>query len=662
MPLKTVSLYVLTSAVVGLLVFSLSVLASIRSGRHLTDIRVRITDVSPDVFQGISVELISQYGGVKTAVSDSMAKEFLGCQLGPISRIECLLSGKSPESIPGDCSIEILQVSRSGGKHSERAIRRIRASNIVWTPLDLPVESYRADLVTPLSERSVGSMLTRTMGAVNSVGMWRLALRCVRHGILSGLAVLLAMLSLQREDPVFRISDLKASEVFPFCDESNSGMGFLSDRYSAWMLLTGWIVAVIVFRDPRVFLYPSMTWEDGMFYCFSLNNFSITNVVHFNNGYMPLTPNLFAMAAQLLPVQAVPYAYAAFGLFLALVQHVCFFHRYFRRFVASDFARFCGCVAMGCIPFSSAHQVSNVAYATWQQLFLIVLFAASGFRCQTRLGNVSLWLFMFLGVWSNPLSIVLLGTIGLLCFERRSGDRFLISLTAAAVLYQLLGIDSGAQEVQVNSAAAFLKCCAMGALHLLNSVSVGILGQDAYMYALSIHSGIVLGVGCCIVLWIVVVVLRRRQGIPFFCIFAMSCLALSVGSYMGRGDLIMDIRDSPRYAYVTGSFAALMVGVFFGEWLSGSNIRRNSVHGKRFHFYFVVLAIGFTLICNVKCTTYLADVQNGMVVRDFFADLSNALAGPPSSRRDLSIVRMKVAEPELVARFDSEGLPGSGEK
>ena len=643
--------------VAGLCTFLFSIMHGLRSGQHLTDLQVQFQNTSEEITNKATISFRSQSGSVKKAALLRDSLTFTGEQLGPIATIDCTLPGPLTQLLPQGSVIEIRQIPRKQQKFKPRLLFRLAGTELIWTGGSQPDAELHSTLAKAEPPSKLAAGISRSVAALNSEGLGTLIRKSLRNGLLSLAGAAMVLLSVSgRRFPKTGCAGRTTQFSTSLVNITSNTVMLSAERTWPWIVLAAGLTALIVWRDPYVFLMPSMTWEDGMFYCHFLHNRTISSVAHANNGYIPLAPNVMSLAATFAPVRSVPYFYAILGLTFALAQHLIFFHKSFRSVTASDASRFCGCVAMGCIPFASAHQVSNVAYATWQQLFLLILMAAVGFRCSTFIGNVLLWMIMFLGIWSNPLSIVIVGTVTLLCISKGQPDRFWISLAASAVFYQLLGVDSSAQKIDLGTLSNVLNTVVASTHHMLDSFSLGILGQDLHAYLRHKNTSPILPVGAALTLLAWVYVKTRPANVWFWPIIVISCLALSAGSYIGRGEMILDVRDAPRYAYVSASFTALMLGIaYFAlfriilDRLYGRIPRNLAVFGG------ISISMAVVIFYNLKTTTYAGDRENGLIVRSYFKELASVLRLPRSERRNINLSYPKHGEPPLLAKFDAEG-------
>ena len=643
----------------ALCTFLVSILHVLRSGQHLTDIQIRFMDTPAEIADGAVISFRSQNGGVKQAEFNSDSLCFVGEQLGAIKTIDCTLRGSLKQLLPAGSVIEIRQIPRRDQKFEPRLLFRRQTAELRWASGSQSAAEFHSTLAKADAAVESATGIMRSLAALNSEGFGSVFRKTIRNVLLALAGTTAVLLSIADRRFIQTASPEKIEECFSGAFKSKVSAATLSAEQNwAWIVLAAGLTALIVWRDPRVFLSPSMTWEDGMFYCYFLHNKTMSSVAHFNNGYIPLAPNVISLAATFAPVRSVPYLYAILGLLLALAQHLMFFHKSFRSVNASDASRFFGCVAMGCIPFASAHQVSNVAYAIWQQLFLLILLGAVGFRFSSFTGNAFLWLMMFLGVWSNPLSIVLVGTIALRCISKGQIDRFWISLAATAFFYQLLGVESGAQSLELRTLSSVCGAVLVSVQHMLDSFSLGVSGQDLQSWLKYRHLSLIPAVGSGFAVLGLFYVKSRPADVWFWPIVLTSCLALSAGSYIGRGGMILDVRDAPRYAYVSASFSALIMGMtYFRVFQIAVYCACSRISERLRVLVGVSFGISLIFVYNVRTTTYDADRENGLVVRNFFEQLDLVLRLPAAEVRNVALeYPKKNGEPPLVATFNSDGL------
>jgi hypothetical protein len=271
-------------------------------------------------------------------------------------------------------------------------------------------------------------------------------------------------------------------------------------------LLLAAVAAVSFLRDPGAFLRPILAFEDGRdILGFFYHRRGIETWLRTYAGYVVLVPNLLGWAALAAPIRAAPHLLAAGPLALSSLAFAWLARRPYRWLLASDDARFAACVLLALAPVANARFVGNTMYAVWSAFLLLVLWALappprSGAAAAARL------LAMSLLAWSHPLSVLLV-PVWLLqaLFPGRLAPGaaaplarlFYAELAAAALLYQLFGVDHAAlsalppQELLHRTAALTLVRVVFGAVfgdaaaHALRAAGAGALIPAAALAVLA---------------------------------------------------------------------------------------------------------------------------------------------------------------------------------
>jgi hypothetical protein len=175
-------------------------------------------------------------------------------------------------------------------------------------------------------------------------------------------------------------------------------------RAATWIV----ILAILVFRCGNALRYPVLFGEDGThLFMFYMENRGLDSLFRAYAGYVSFAPNMMGWLIGTLPLVAQPFVLAGNAV---LVSVMCFWLFSSERFaqVLPDLRLRCvACVGMALVPMGNFALVTCTMFVNWHLLLAVSLLALAT-PPRTTFGRISEFGFVWLCLWTNPVSIVLL--------------------------------------------------------------------------------------------------------------------------------------------------------------------------------------------------------------------------------------------------------------
>ena len=333
---------------------------------------------------------------------------------------------------------------------------------------------------------------------------------------------------------------------------------------------------VIFLRSIDTFLHPISGWEDATQ---GLNVASApgAGLLHWYAGYVSVLPNLVDWAAlRMLPLQAVPFAQAYFGLAASacvaagvagFLQHAAGWRP--ARAAAGGF-----CVA--CLPWGDVAAVSNTEFSIWPLLAVLLLTALNPVPA-TMFGKAAFVAWRVGVTASIPVSVICLPIWLVLAWRgRRDAGRLAVyvGLAAATLAYLAFGVEHGGAH-------------GMGVAGVLGGMGAALrLATEKSLLALSVRdvlrvnfgsvNSVFAGFALAAAAWGLWCLPVRAQGgrsmrlaaVWLVGLLLAVCMACGLGRGVANGPAF--VLASPRYHYVPQILwlviFAVVLGSVAGRW------------------------------------------------------------------------------------------------
>jgi hypothetical protein len=334
---------------------------------------------------------------------------------------------------------------------------------------------------------------------------------------------------------------------------------------------------VIFLRSIDTFLHPISGWEDAT-QGLNVATSPGAGLLHWYAGYVSVLPNLVNWAAvRMLPLQAVPFAQAYFGLAAAacVAAGVAGFLRHAAGWRPARAAAGGFCVA--CLPWGDVAAVSNTEFSIWPLLAVLLLTALNPVP-NTMLGKAGFVAWRAGVIASIPVSVICLPIWLVLAWRgRRDAGRLpvYVCLAAATLAYLAFGVEHGGAH-------------GMGVAGVLGGVGAALrLATEKSLLALSVRdvlrvnygalntvfAGLALaatawGLWRCLPVRVQGGRSMRLVALWLLALMLAVCMACGLGRGVANGEAF--VLASPRYHYVPQILwlviFAVVLGTVAGRW------------------------------------------------------------------------------------------------
>jgi len=403
-------------------------------------------------------------------------------------------------------------------------------------------------------------------------------------------------------------------------------------------------------------LAPSLPFEDGAkVFAYFYEQRNTIEILRFKSGYIPLVGNLIGYLAVRLPTRAIPYAFVDSAVAITSVTYVLFFLRAFRKWVPSDVDRALICILFALAPISDFLLVTMTDYSTWNLLATLILLTCCPPSAQ-RVGRYAHGFICNLLVWSHPLSIVIAPIVLWSSFKDEQNRTFYHVLLFSLVVHQVFGVsgiirmqglwEQGGNKLLIGLFSQLLHSCLWTIKIIIAAAFRTAFGSLLFQWAVWERPSL-------LVFWMAGLVagcylLARRDpqfrallAFTSYLIVSLTFLSCFLRYEDDRDGPMAFINNAPRYIYLQSLCFLLLFGtVLVSAWEVGCSYLRSKWNRPNTqilsklsfvplaallcHYFVLNTQFGHYFFKNTKRAGpyYDADARNGVIVREFFAQLA----------------------------------------
>jgi hypothetical protein len=351
-----------------------------------------------------------------------------------------------------------------------------------------------------------------------------------------------------------------------------------------------------------------------------------------------------------LPTRAIPYGFAWIPLGITIVTYTWLFGSWYRGWLGPDGTRAVICVLFALAPLAQWHLLAHTDYSIWNTFLLLVFLTTMAWPA-TAWRRYAGWTAANVLVWSHPLTILVAPIVAYRLVRERDG-RVLTALTLAnLVLHQVAGVEDAGAFTGLSGAEVVAKLgrtLVNAALMVAATAYRTAFGPDAYGWAVE-NSQVPVAIFATALLAVSIVTARRSRRVRIvlglLCYLVVTVTFLSV---LVRESQVTDqLNSAQRYIYVpTLAFLTAYV-VLLDYWLRDRSVETGGeASGSRLGTLRLVVLAGLLVwhvALNARMGHYFfatgaaarpagghrsryvqAHPDNGIIVRDFFAELERA--------------------------------------